>query len=384
MVDRASTMDGMTGEDEAVAARTAFRETTTPDERAAELVAHIDPGFVNRRLVQMMIGPDGMKAVDRMAATLPSSLPPHEVELRLDHNYTEVALVACRAVNARTLEAVVRDEDPKLNEVVCSTNIFEPALEVWEHKRIQVRWRPPVELTREVVLDLSVEHVHSATLKSELGQGGHAISLIAILRRIDGSRLTFAPAIMGHPWLLQPRTGPVDFDCMWLHYDFYGHFVEDIDEFAKAREVPQQVDWTSTMAKVRESAFKQCVAEVLGDAVAKDWGGERSDHFTSRVHLRGRRLNAAFLFKGPGKGFGPMHMTHLGKRGDQLYRLQSEPADLFVLQHCHDITPPVLAHLRSLIVQPSNPRRYCVIDGRDSFRLLQAYGLVQRALDLSC
>jgi hypothetical protein len=32
--------------------------------------------------------------------------------------------------------------------------------------------------------------------------------------------------------------------------------------------------------------------------------------------------------------------------------------------------------------QPSRARRYCLIDGRDSYRLLTDYGLVDRALAL--
>jgi hypothetical protein len=112
-------------------------------------------------------------------------------------------------------------------------------------------------------------------------------------------------------------------------------------------------------------------------------GGERSDHFASHLRLQGRRLTAAFLLKGAGQGFRPMHMTHLGKRGDRLFRLASEPAELLVVQHCHEITPPVRATLRALAVQPHQAPRYCLIDGRDSFRLLAAYGFVEKALQLS-
>ena len=39
--------------------------------------------------------------------------------------------------------------------------------------------------------------------------------------------------------------------------------------------------------------------------------------------------------------------------------------------------------LRVYAVQPYGPRRYCFIDGRDSLRLLQAYGLYDRAVELT-
>jgi hypothetical protein len=136
------------------------------------------------------------------------------------------------------------------------------------------------------------------------------------------------------------------------------------------------------MERVTEAAFKLCVATILGDATRGDWGGEISDFYSAHLRIKGNRTNAAFLLKGPAR-FEPMGLNHLGKNNDQIYRLSQEPAGLLVVQHCHDILPPVRATLRAFAVQPSNPRRYCLIDGRDSLRLLQAYGLYERALEMS-
>lgn len=69
-----------------------------------------------------------------------------------------------------------------------------------------------------------------------------------------------------------------------------------------------------------------------------------------------------------------MKMTHLGKNGDQIDRLFTEPADLFVLQHCHEITSPVRSAMRAYAQQIGRPRLYCVIDGYDTIRILEAYG----------
>ncbi len=110
--------------------------------------------------------------------------------------------------------------------------------------------------------------------------------------------------------------------------------------------------------------------------------GEQSDHYTSHLTLGGRRVSAAFLLKGPAR-FQPMTLNNLGKNNDQIVRLANEPADVLIVQHSHDITQPVRATLRAFAVQPSRPRRYCLIDGRDSLRLLRAYDKVERALELS-
>ncbi|OFX15941.1 MAG: hypothetical protein A2Z18_00045 [Armatimonadetes bacterium RBG_16_58_9] len=78
-----------------------------------------------------------------------------------------------------------------------------------------------------------------------------------------------------------------------------------------------------------------------------------------------------------------MGLNHLGKNNDQIVRLSHEPADVLFVQHCHDILPAVRETLRAFAVQPSNPRRYCLIDGRDSLRLLCAHGLYETAVELS-
>jgi hypothetical protein len=54
-----------------------------------------------------------------------------------------------------------------------------------------------------------------------------------------------------------------------------------------------------------------------------------------------------------------------------------------VVQHCHEIQEPVRASLRAFAVQPGAVRRYCVIDGKDSLRLLIAYDKLDRARELS-
>ena len=91
--------------------------------------------------------------------------------------------------------------------------------------------------------------------------------------------------------------------------------------------------------RVPEDTVKNAFAGLISESfVPKDWGGERSDLYTSRVFVRGRQISAAWLFKGPGYPY-PMTVKALGKPGDQIGRLFSEPAELLVLQHCHHVTP---------------------------------------------
>jgi hypothetical protein len=355
-----------------------FRTRFTPDQRAAPLLPYLDPGLVNPRRVQMLLGSTGMQVVDDAIRGLPPDLPGWQREVRIDHIYTEAVLIACR--EAPSLAAVVANPLPQLGTIVASTEILEGSRDVYERERLRLRWRPELELPKAVYFDLSTRHIRADTLRSWLAET-RLISFVAILDEVADDRLVFGPLVMGGPWLRHPPNG-IDFETMFLHWDFFEHFVEDIDEFRRVVDVPGDVDW-SQMKGISERAFKSCLCELLGDQSRKDWGGERGDHFTSHIHLRGRRLTAAFLLKGPGSGFKQMEMVHLGKNGDQIFRLASEPAEMLVVQHCHEIGTAVRATLRAFAVQPNRARRYCLIDGRDSFRLLVAYGLVEKALAVS-
>ena len=107
--------------------------------------------------------------------------------------------------------------------------------------------------------------------------------------------------------------------------------------------------------QVPEETVKHAFAGLIGESyVPKDWGGERSDLYTSRVFARGRQVSAAWLFKGRGYPC-PMNVKALGKNGDQIDRLFSEPAELLVLQHCHQITTAVVEHDGHLRPRPPPP-----------------------------
>lgn len=153
-------------------------------------------------------------------------------------------------------------------------------------------------------------------------------------------------------------------------------FPEAIDCFAKICEVPpgKSVSDLDLLRNIPEREVKQAFAEIISEAhVPKDWGGERSDLFSSRVTIDGDRISAAFLFKGPAK-FRPLTNAGLGKNGDQIDRLFTEPADLLVLQHCHEITSSVRGAMRAYAQQIGALRLFCLIDGHDTLRLLRAYG----------
>jgi hypothetical protein len=188
------------------------------------------------------------------------------------------------------------------------------------------------------------------------------------------------PIVMGAPWLDHPRNKEDGGSALWYcHY--YGEVLaEDIQEFALMTGVDASNadEWMTTMQNVPEEHVKKSIASLLKDPVKSDWGGEENDHYSANVTIAGRRRTAAFLLKGPTR-FQEMVPSMCGKNGDQIYRLVKSGADISVVQHAHLIGAAVRETLRSMVVTPGRPRKFCVMDGCSTYRLLKAYGLLPNA-----
>jgi len=86
---------------------------------------------------------------------------------------------------------------------------------------------------------------------------------------------------------------------------------------------PTKVD-LSALPDIPERQIKEAFAEIIGEpTIPKDWGGERSDLFSDRVRLDGKRISTALMLKGPAQ-FAPLTPAGLGKNGDQIDRVFSE------------------------------------------------------------
>lgn len=149
----------------------------------------------------------------------------------------------------------------------------------------------------------------------------------------------------------------------------------EIDQFVEMERVrrPTLKD-LNELRTFREEHVKAAFAEIIGEPfVPKDWGGETSDFFSSRLSVGGVPLASSFVLKGPSK-FHPMRLPDLGTNGDQIVRMFYDPSDIFVVQHCHQVTLPIRIMLRALANQIGRTRLFCVIDGADTLRILRAYG----------
>jgi hypothetical protein len=151
--------------------------------------------------------------------------------------------------------------------------------------------------------------------------------------------------------------------------------IDDIDSFAKVKKISSKTK--SLPSSMSEDDFKHGVQAIVGETgTFKDWGGEQSDLYTTRLKMGGKRRAAAFGFKGPGVS-GPLVPSRTGKNGDQIPRLFKEPGDVFFVQHWREIRTSIVDLMRVHAVDKSistrKPVWYGVMDGHDSNRLRLAY-----------
>jgi hypothetical protein len=223
-----------------------------------------------------------------------------------------------------------------------------------------------------IQFQFSHEHLTSSSAWGELS-GQKRLLLLGAVKDMSGDVIQALPWVIANPIpdLFEPQTV---IGSHW--YNRLEIFADQIDNFERVRELdyrPSKTD-LSLLQPIPEASIKQAFAEIIGEpSVPKDWGGERSDLFTTAVALGGKRVSTAIAFKGPAK-FHPMTVADLGKNGDQIDRLFTEPADLFILQHCHEITQPVRGMMRAYAQQMGRPKLFCLISGYDTLRILKAYG----------
>jgi hypothetical protein len=215
------------------------------------------------------------------------------------------------------------------------------------------------------------EHLTSNSAWNELG-GQHQLFVLGLITKISESVIDAIPWVVASPFpdLFKPATS---IGRRW--HNRLQVSIEEIDSFVNVRDEkirPLKSD-LETLRSIPEKAVKQAFAEIIGEPnIPKDWGGERSDLNSDRVVLDGKRMASAFMFKGPAQ-FAPLTPAGLGKNGDQIDRLFTEPADLIFLQHCHEITPAVRGQMRAYAQRIGNLKLFCLIDGYDTMRLLRAY-----------
>ena len=152
-------------------------------------------------------------------------------------------------------------------------------------------------------------------------------------------------------------------------------YIDEIDSFKAVKRV--ELSAIAGNSRINERKFKLGIQKILGEkGQFTDWGGEKGDLLTSRLRYGGKRITAAFAFKGRGTR-GVLTPAKMGKNGDQIQRLFESSAQLFILQYWGSIHERVREQIQGWATLTSlrleRKILFCLVDGEDTSRLIQAY-----------
>jgi hypothetical protein len=151
--------------------------------------------------------------------------------------------------------------------------------------------------------------------------------------------------------------------------------VDDIEGFRAVKKISPTGGKTG-LATLSEARIKTFLRKVIGETRDfQDWGGEKNDLFTNKLQFRGRRRAGALALKGRATK-GPLTPKKMGKNGDQIARLFSSEAEVFLVVYHSIVDQAIHEQLRAFAVARALGGRrvfYGVVDGQDLGRLIQAY-----------
>lgn len=344
--------------------------------RAEDKFHHIDMGFLNSRLCIGFLPPD----VRQCFFENQKPETDHLAKLSNYHLLVTMVLDCCEDLDAPPLLKALTLGKPR--HLFRSTERLAPCLEVFDSARVCHAVKLDLDFGKPVNIAYHTRHIVSDTGKMVLQKGstdGHVNSIIGLLHD-KPNRFEIEPMVIGQPWFDHSRNGD-DSDrlrLMFLGSSFGEILPEDIDQFSKMRDVgvESEEEWMSVMETLPEIKVKDAIAGLLSEPTKKDWAGESNDHFSANILVHGRRRTAAFLLKGP-SDFREMSLDMCGKRANQILRMVDSDADISVVQHAHLISSDVRRTLRALTIRPGNFRRkYCLIDGQATYRILKAHSLI--------
>jgi hypothetical protein len=154
--------------------------------------------------------------------------------------------------------------------------------------------------------------------------------------------------------------------------------IDEVDNFSRVRSLRHnRVPNKLSAPRLPEKVFKYGVARILGNrGKFSDWGGEKSDLYTSHLRIRGRRYFSAIGFKGPATK-GILTPGKMGHNGDQIQRLFESDSQVFLVQYEGQIAQSVIDQLKGMAVNKSVQDRRTVFYGvlalEDSYRLRIRY-----------
>jgi len=213
---------------------------------------HIDPGFINKRLVLSTFGSHFVSVFNQYR----KEGNDHWTELSNNHLMVDIALTFCKELKVKLLSEVLSD----LHEgsLFCSTEEIEGSDNVYEDGRKSSKILLPYQYDIDTVLVFGTEHFVASTGRSEVTDGAK-LSIIGRIREISNNQVIIWPLIIGAPsfdhqfnkdFIIKPKY------LMWYGWVWYEIYPEDKSEFSAMKNMPDPSadEWLNVMKEISEES----------------------------------------------------------------------------------------------------------------------------------
>lgn len=150
--------------------------------------------------------------------------------------------------------------------------------------------------------------------------------------------------------------------------------IDEIDSFKNVKPISRGN--IALVKKMAERRINRGICNILKQDEKKDWGGELNDIFSTRLVMKGKRMISSFALKGKGT-IGVLTPKKMGKNGDQISRLFEGTAQAHFVVYIESVHESVFdlmqTHAIKKSIETGKKIFYCIIDGTDLARLVEAY-----------
>ena len=291
-----------------------------------------------------------------------------------DHLLVTFTMDACRDREMPPLGVVLADPTP--GEMFFSTEALQGTDAVFGKARARNRVLLPYDCGRDVFVEFDPHHFLSDAERVAHAHNARA-TVLCHVDIVKDDLVSATALIMGTPSFTHFRNENEVLDFDDHAADWFETWPEDIDELAACADIPlpPEAEWRAALGSVTGEDVCDALAGILGGTRLQGEAAAHSSMIAAGIHRGGEEEPAAIAVITDADARGrALEPAALRARPDAMVAMNATPAELWIVQHCHTIGPAVRDMVRACAVRPHAPRRFCLIDGADTYRILKAYG----------
>ncbi len=334
-----------------------FRELTR-ERRSLDPYLHVEPHFLNVAKCMKIFGQYFKDFY--LSRTIKEDT--EFARIFNQHLLVTYTMDACLDREVKTLGEVLCDPVP--GQLFSSIETMAGTPEVSDRDNGRARLVLPFPFEKDVFITFYDANFLSRVERDAMAEGAR-MALICQVDLVKDDFIQADPLVMGTPSFDHFRNQEVDLALAPYVEEWFETLPGDIDEFADgaAGGEAAAAEWREALESLGACGVGAGLREITGEVAPPGDIAPSDDLIFAELHLSGTPITTAILTAG-------VEVAAMSAAA----RVAATPARLLMVQHCGAIDEPVRETLRAFAVAPHAPRRFCVVDGADTYRILKRRG----------